>query len=114
LLRKCHEGACPFGIGTQDPELRRRFAGRPEYLERFMYFVAEEVRQIMAELGFKKFEEIVGRVDRLKMRQAIENWKAKGLDFSNIFYQPRSFSVRSPKDNNKILLNLLKPTDNTL
>ncbi len=92
LLRKCHEGACPFGIGTQDPELRRRFAGKPEYLERFMYFVAEEVRQIMAGLGFKKFEEMVGRVDRLKMRQAIEHWKAKDLNFSNILYQPRSFN----------------------
>jgi glutamate synthase domain-containing protein 2/glutamate synthase domain-containing protein 1/glutamate synthase domain-containing protein 3 len=92
LLRKCHEGACPFGIGTQDPELRRRFAGEPEYLERFMYFVAEEVRQIMAELGFRKFEEMVGRVDKLRMRKAIEHWKAKGLDFSNILYQPRPFN----------------------
>jgi glutamate synthase domain-containing protein 2/glutamate synthase domain-containing protein 1/glutamate synthase domain-containing protein 3 len=92
LLRKCHEGACPFGIGTQDQELRRRFAGKPEYLERFMYFVAEEVRQIMAELGIRAFEEMVGRVDRLKMRQAIEHWKVKGLDFSNVFYQPRSFN----------------------
>jgi glutamate synthase domain-containing protein 2/glutamate synthase domain-containing protein 3 len=92
LLRKCHEGTCPFGIGTQDPELRRRFAGKPEYLERFMYFVAEEVRQIMAELGIRVFEEMVGRVDRLKMRHAIEHWKAKGLDFSNILYQPSSFN----------------------
>ena len=92
LLRKCHEGACPFGIGTQDPELRRRFAGKPEYLERFTYFVAEEARQIMAELGFRKFEEMIGMVDRLKMRQAIEHWKAKGLDFSNILYKPRSFN----------------------
>jgi len=88
LLRKCHEGACPFGIGTQDPELRKRFAGKPEYIERFMYFVAEEVRQIMARLGFKKFEDMVGRVDRLSTRKAIDHWKAKGLDFSSIFYQP--------------------------
>jgi glutamate synthase domain-containing protein 2/glutamate synthase domain-containing protein 3 len=87
LLRKCHEGACVFGIGTQDPELRKRFAGRPEYIERFMYFVAEEVRQIMAELGFRKFEDMVGRVDRLSTRKAIEHWKAKGLDFSAIFHQ---------------------------
>jgi glutamate synthase domain-containing protein 3 len=90
LLRKCHEGACPFGIGTQDPELRKRFAGKPEYVERFMYFVAEEVRQIMAELGFKKFEDMVGRVDRLQGRAAIDHWKAKGLDFSTIFYQPKN------------------------
>ncbi|MFZ2148223.1 MAG: glutamate synthase-related protein [Sedimentisphaerales bacterium] len=95
LLRKCHEGACPFGIGTQDPLLRKRFAGKPEYIERFMYFVAEEVRQIMAELGLRKFEDMVGRIDRLQCRKAscgvrsgIDHWKAKGLDFSAIFYQP--------------------------
>jgi len=88
LLRKCHEGACPFGIGTQDERLRKRFAGRPEYVERFMYFVAEEVRQIMADLGFRKFEDMVGRVERLKTRKAVEHFKAKGLDFSAIFSKP--------------------------
>jgi glutamate synthase (NADPH/NADH) large chain len=88
LLRKCHEGACLFGIGTQDPELRKRFAGKPEYIERFMYFVAEEVRQIMSQLGFRKFEDMVGRVDRLQTSKAIDHWKAKGLDFSAIFHQP--------------------------
>jgi glutamate synthase domain-containing protein 2/glutamate synthase domain-containing protein 1/glutamate synthase domain-containing protein 3 len=88
LLRKCHEGACPFGIGTQDPELRKRFAGKPEYVERFMYFVAEEVRQIMAQLGFEKFEDMIGRADKLQTRAAIDHWKAKGLDFSAIFRQP--------------------------
>jgi glutamate synthase domain-containing protein 2/glutamate synthase domain-containing protein 3 len=86
LLRKCHEGACPFGIATQDPELRKRFAGKPEYLERYMFFVAEEVRRIMAQLGFRKFEDMVGRVDRLRTNRAIEHWKAKGLDFSAIFH----------------------------
>jgi glutamate synthase domain-containing protein 2/glutamate synthase domain-containing protein 3 len=90
LLRKCHEGACPFGIGTQDPELRKRFAGKPEYVERFMYFVAEEVRQIIAGLGFKKFEDTVGRVDRLKTQNTIKHWKAKGLDFSAIFHLPNT------------------------
>jgi glutamate synthase domain-containing protein 2/glutamate synthase domain-containing protein 1/glutamate synthase domain-containing protein 3 len=88
LLRKCHEGVCPFGIATQDPELRKRFAGKPEYIERFMYFVAEEVRRIMAQLGFKKFEDMVGRVDKLQTSKAINHWKAKGLDFSAIFHQP--------------------------
>ncbi|MHC4266399.1 MAG: GltB/FmdC/FwdC-like GXGXG domain-containing protein, partial [Planctomycetota bacterium] len=88
LLRKCHEGACAFGIATQDPELRERFAGKPEYLQRFMLFVAEEVRQIMSQLGFKKFEDMIGRVDRLSISKAIDHWKAKGLDFSAIFYQP--------------------------
>ncbi len=85
LLRKCHEGACPFGIGTQDPELRRRFAGKPEYIERFMLFVAEEVRQIMSELGFRKLEDMVGRADRLKTSDAIDHFKLEGLDLSAIF-----------------------------
>jgi len=88
LLRKCHEGACPFGIGTQEPELRKRFTGKPEYLERFMYFVAEEVRQIMASLGFRRFQDMVGRADRLRVRNAIDHWKSKGLDFSMVFHQP--------------------------
>jgi glutamate synthase domain-containing protein 3 len=88
LLRKCHHGACPFGIGTQDPDLRARFAGKPEYIERFMLFVAEEVRQIMAALGFRRFEDMVGRVDKLSTHQAIDHWKAKGLDFSAIFHRP--------------------------
>ncbi|MBC8472500.1 MAG: glutamate synthase large subunit [Planctomycetes bacterium] len=87
MLRKCHEGACTFGIGTQDPELRKRFAGKPEYIERFMYFIAEEARQIMAQLGFKKFEDMIGRVERLGIRKAIDHWKAKGLDYSAIFHQ---------------------------
>jgi len=88
LLRKCHEGACPFGIGTQDPDLRKRFAGKPEYVERFMCFVAEEVRRIMAQLGFEKFEDMVGRADQLRTSEAIDHWKAKGLDFSAIFHRP--------------------------
>ena len=88
LLRKCHHGACPFGIGTQDPELRERFAGRPEYIERSMHFVAEEVRLIMSELGFRKFDDMVGRVEKLSVNKAVNHWKAKGLDFSAIFHQP--------------------------
>jgi glutamate synthase domain-containing protein 2/glutamate synthase domain-containing protein 3 len=95
LLRKCHEGACAFGIATQDQELRKRFAGRAEYLERYMYFVAEDVRRIMAQLGFRKFEDMVGRVDKLQTRQAIAHWKAKGLDFSGIFRQPDISSGRA-------------------
>jgi glutamate synthase domain-containing protein 2 len=74
LLRKCHEGACTYGIATQDPELRKRFAGKPEYLTRFMFFVAEEVRQIMAQLGFRKFEDMVGRSDSLCVTKAIEHY----------------------------------------
>jgi glutamate synthase domain-containing protein 2/glutamate synthase domain-containing protein 3 len=95
LLRKCHEGACTFGIATQDPELRKRFAGKPEYVQRFMYFVAEEVRRIMAELGFRTFEEMVGKVDRLRTTKAIEHFKAKGLDFSAVFLQPDASDGRA-------------------
>ncbi|MBE0534482.1 MAG: glutamate synthase large subunit [Phycisphaerae bacterium] len=85
LLRKCHEGACVYGIATQDAELRARFAGKPEYIERFMYFVAEEVRQIMAQLGFRTFEEMIGQRGRLQVREAVEHYKARGLDFSAMF-----------------------------
>ena len=88
LMRKCHLGTCPVGIATQDEGLRKKFAGKPEYLVRFLTFLAEEVRQIMAELGFRKFDDMVGRVDRLNCRKAIEHWKAKGLDFSAVFAQP--------------------------
>ncbi|MBN2375916.1 MAG: glutamate synthase large subunit [Sedimentisphaerales bacterium] len=85
LMRKCHNDTCPVGVATQNPELRKRFAGKPEHVERFMLFVAEEVRQIMARLGFRTFDEMVGRVDRLNFQPALEHCKAKGLDLSRIF-----------------------------
>ncbi len=88
LLRKCHEGACAFGIATQDAELRARFKGKPEYIQRFMFFIAEELRQIMAKLGFRKVEDMVGRVEYLNSDKAIENWKSKGIDLSAIFKKP--------------------------
>jgi len=106
LLRKCHEGACTYGIATQDPELRRRFAGRPEYTTRFMFFVAEEIRQLMAQLGFRKFEDMIGRSDRLSVTKAIEHYKTKGLDFSAILHQPQYKDQRairlSAKQPNKL------------
>ncbi len=88
LLRKCHEGTCSFGIATQIPELRKRFRGKPDYIVNYMLFVAQEVRELMAQLGFEKFEDMIGRVDKLHKRDAIEHYKAKGLDFSPFFYQP--------------------------
>ncbi|MDY6914126.1 MAG: glutamate synthase large subunit [Planctomycetota bacterium] len=88
LMRKCHLGTCPVGIGTQDPELRKRFAGKPEHLQRFMLFVAEEVRRIMAQLGFRKFQDMIGRVEKLSCRRATDHWKRKGLDFSAMFARP--------------------------
>src|SRR6202012_5213176 len=75
-------------VATQDPRLRARFTGKPEHVINFMKFIAEDVREIMAQLGFRTSGEMVGRVDRLEARQAVEHWKAKGLDFSNILYSP--------------------------
>jgi glutamate synthase (ferredoxin) len=88
MMRVCHLNTCPAGIATQDPRLREKFKGKPEHVVNFMRFVAEELRELMAELGFRTVEEMVGRVDRLEPRQAIEHWKAKGLDFSNLLYSP--------------------------
>jgi glutamate synthase domain-containing protein 2/glutamate synthase domain-containing protein 1/glutamate synthase domain-containing protein 3 len=88
LMRKCHLGTCPVGIATQQAELRQRFSGKAEFVVRFLLFVAEEARQIMAQLGFRTFDEMIGRVDRLSTRRAIDHWKAKGLDFSAVFTMP--------------------------
>lgn len=89
LMRKCHLNTCPVGVATQDPELRKRFRGKPEYLVNYMMFVAEDVRQIMAELGFRRFEEMVGQVDLLEVNEAVSYWKERGLDFSAVLTKPR-------------------------
>ena len=78
MMRVCHLNTCPVGVATQDPRLRKKFAGKPEHVVNFMRFIAEEVREIMAQLGFRTIEEMVGRVDRLEPRKAIEHWKAQG------------------------------------
>ncbi|MBL8429037.1 MAG: glutamate synthase subunit alpha, partial [Dechloromonas sp.] len=88
MMRKCHLNTCPVGVATQDPVLRKRFSGQPEHVVNFFFFVAEEVREIMAQLGIRKFDDLVGRADLLDMRPGIDHWKAKGLDFSKIFFQP--------------------------
>jgi glutamate synthase (ferredoxin) len=88
MMRVCHLNTCPAGVATQDPRLREKFKGRPEHVVNFMRFIAEELREIMAELGFRTLEEMVGRVDRLEPRRAIDHWKAKGLDFTNLLYSP--------------------------
>jgi glutamate synthase (NADPH/NADH) large chain len=88
MMRKCHLNVCPVGIATQDPELRRKFQGRPEHLINFFFYVAEEVRQIMAQLGFRKMDQMIGRVDCLTKREAVDHWKAQGLDFSSVLYNP--------------------------
>ncbi len=88
MMRKCHLNTCPVGVATQDPELIKKFTGQPEHVINYFFFVAEEVREYMAQMGFKTFNEMVGRVDMLNMKKGIEHWKAKGLDFSRIFHQP--------------------------
>ena len=90
MMRKCHLNTCPVGIATQDPVLRKRFTGQPEHVINFFFFVAEEVRELMAQLGFRTFEEMVGRVDCLDMRRAVDHWKAKGIDLSKLLYQPQA------------------------
>jgi glutamate synthase (NADPH/NADH) large chain len=88
MLRKCHLNTCSVGIATQDPVLRAKFFGKPEHVVNYFFFVAEEARQLMAQLGIRTFDELIGRVDLLDKSKAITHWKAKGLNFSKIFYQP--------------------------
>jgi glutamate synthase domain-containing protein 2/glutamate synthase domain-containing protein 1/glutamate synthase domain-containing protein 3 len=88
LMRVCHLNTCPVGVATQDPELRKRFKGQPEHVINFMMFIAEELREIMAQLGFRKLEDMVGRVELLEPRAAIDHWKAKGVDLSAVLHKP--------------------------
>ncbi|MCZ8253772.1 MAG: glutamate synthase-related protein [Hylemonella sp.] len=88
MMRKCHLNTCPVGVATQDPTLRKKFSGKPEHVVNYFFFVAEEVRQIMAQLGIRKFDDMIGRADLLDVRKGIEHWKARGLDFSRLFAQP--------------------------
>jgi len=90
MMRKCHLNTCPVGVATQDPVLRAKFSGKPEHVVNFFFFIAEEARQIMAQLGIRKFDDLIGRADLLDRSKAIAHWKAKGLDFSRIFHQPES------------------------
>ncbi len=88
LMRKCHLNTCSVGIATQDPELRKKFKGDPQHVVNFFNFVAEEVREIMAQLGVRKLDEIIGKTELLEMDGAVDHWKSKGLDFSRIFHKP--------------------------
>ena len=89
MMRKCHLNTCPVGVATQDPVLRRKFTGKPEHVINYFFFVAEEIRELMAKLGIRKFNDLIGRADLLDMRKGIEHWKARGLDFSRIFHLPQ-------------------------
>jgi glutamate synthase (ferredoxin) len=90
MMRVCHLNTCPVGVATQSPELRKNFTGEPEHAVNFMRFVAQEVREWMAQLGFRTINEMIGRTDRLEARKAVEHWKVKGLDFSKILFQPEA------------------------
>jgi glutamate synthase (NADPH) large chain len=88
MMRVCHLNTCPVGVATQDPELRKKFTGKPEFVENYFKFVAQDVRELMASLGFRTMDEMIGRVDRLEAKPAVDHWKAKGIDLSNVLYQP--------------------------
>ena len=89
MMRKCHLNTCPVGIATQDPALRKKFTGTPEHVINFFFFVAEQVRQWMAKLGFRKMNDMIGRADMIEMRPVMEHWKARGLDYSQLLYTPQ-------------------------
>ena len=89
MMRACHLNTCPVGIATQDPVLRKNFKGKPEHVINFMYFVAEELREIMSKLGFRTVNEMVGQSQKINMSEAINHFKAKGIDLSKILYKPK-------------------------
>ncbi|MBI4841162.1 MAG: glutamate synthase large subunit [candidate division NC10 bacterium] len=88
MMRVCHLNTCPVGVATQDPELRKRFTGKPEFVENFFRFIAQEVREYMAKLGFRTMDEMIGQVNRLDVKRALDHWKARGLDYSSILHRP--------------------------
>ncbi len=92
MMRKCHLNTCPVGVATQDPELRARFKGQPEHVINYFFFVAEEIRELMAQLGYRRFEDMIGQSHRLDMRRAVDHWKARGLDYSRLLAKPQADS----------------------
>jgi glutamate synthase (NADPH/NADH) large chain len=90
MMRKCHLNTCPVGIATQDPVLRKRFTGKPEHVINYLFFLAEEVRELMAAMGYRRFEEMVGQMQMLDKRAVVDHWKGKGLDFSRLFHKPEA------------------------
>ncbi|HYP58194.1 MAG TPA: glutamate synthase large subunit, partial [Beijerinckia sp.] len=95
MMRKCHLNTCPVGIATQDPVLRKRFTGQPEHVINFFFFVAEEVRSLMAAMGYRTFNEMIGQMQMLDKQKVVEHWKAKGLDFSKLFHKPEGAEGRA-------------------
>ncbi len=114
MMRKCHLNTCPVGVATQDPELRKRFTGQPEHVVNYFFFVAEEVRELMASMGIAKFDDLIGRPDLLDMQAGIEHWKINGLDFSKVFHQPEMPATVSRKNNDVQDHGLVNALDNKL
>jgi len=114
MMRKCHLNTCPVGVATQDPVLRARFTGQPEHVINYFFFVAEELRQIMADMGFATVNEMIGRVDRLDMAPALEHWKAQGVDLKNILHQVQPGSAKGLWNEDRQDHGLGKALDNTL
>lgn len=114
MMRKCHLNTCPVGVATQDPELRKRFTGQPEHVVNYFFFVAEEVRELMASIGIAKFDDLIGRADLLNMQKSIEHWKIAGLDFSKIFHQPAMPATVSRRNNDVQEHGLANALDNQL
>ena len=105
MMRKCHENCCPVGVATQDPELRKRFDGKPEYIENFLRFIAEETREYLAQLGLHSLEEAVGRCDLIKTDRAVDFYKARNLDFSRLLTPVRGGAIRSSGAAKEALVN---------
>ena len=114
MMRKCHLNICPVGVATQDPELRKRFTGQPEHVVNYFFFVAEEVRELMAAMGIAKFEDLIGRADLLDMQAGIDHWKISGLDFKKIFHLPEMPTSVSRKNNDVQDHGLVNALDNKL
>lgn len=114
MMRKCHLNTCPVGVATQDPELRKRFTGQPEHVVNYFFFVAEEVRELMASIGIAKFDDLIGRADLLDMQAGIDHWKINGLDFSKVFHLPEMPASVSRKNNDVQDHGLVKALDNKL
>ena len=114
MMRVCHLDTCPVGVATQNPELRNRFTGKPEFIENYFRFVAEEVRELMSELGFRTLNEMIGRVDRIDTNKAIDHWKAKGLNLSSILHEPDVNSLIGRRCVNQQDHGLDKALDNEL
>ncbi len=114
MMRKCHLNTCPVGVATQDPELRKKFTGQPEHVVNFFFFVAEELRELMASIGIAKFEDLIGRADLLDMKAGIDHWKIHGLDFSKVFHLPDMPASVSRKNNDVQDHGLANALDNQL